>query len=278
MVSASESSAASKLGGCFPGSGKVMTPSGPKEVSAMKEGDQIQVMKADGSLGYSPILMFLHRDPQASRVFLQLKTAKGTLLTLTSSHLIFLLPNHEMLSSSQAPTMLDAMKFGGAVLAARVEEGDFLLVRQERGGVELEEVVEVTEIRGFGVFAPLTSEGTVVVDGVVASCYAVIDSQSIAHWAFLPVRFYYNLKETVLSILRNVGAFTVPVPTKRTKTPYSDTIFSNKTLKEVMWQEEAAADLRNNEVGAGRNSHIHWYARFLYKLASWLLPAHLVYS
>ncbi|XP_066983382.1 sonic hedgehog protein-like [Macrobrachium rosenbergii] len=268
----SESSAASKLGGCFPGSGSVMTPSGPRPVSTLKEGDEVQVMKSDGTLAFSPVLMFLHRDEQASRLFLQLRTSKGKILTLTSSHLVFILPRDD--ATNKTPSLTDALTSGGAALAARVEEGDFLLVRQEGGDVALEEVTEVTEIKGSGVFAPLTSEGTVVVDGVVASCYAVIDSQRIAHWAFFPVRFYNNLKETILSILRKVGAITMPIQ-RKTDMVYSNSM-QNLTNNDIMWKERGSFE--NNEVSLEKNVHIHWYARFLYTIASRLLPAHLVYS
>ncbi|XP_068220819.1 protein hedgehog [Palaemon carinicauda] len=254
-----------------------MTPSGPRPVSTLKEGDEVQVMKSDGTLAFSPVLMFLHKDPQASRLFLQLRTSKGKMLTLTSSHLVFVLPRDD--AANKTPSLADALTSGGAALAARIEEGDFLLVRQEGGDVALEEVLEVTEKKGSGVFAPLTSEGTVVVDGVVASCYAVIDSQKIAHWAFFPVRFYNNLKETILSILRKVGAITMPIK-RKTEDMINSNSMQNLTHTGIIWKEGSSVD--SNEVNLGKtiekNVHIHWYARFLYTIASWLLPAHLVYS
>ena len=231
-------------------------------LEAVRAGDSVQVMREDGSLAFSPVLLFLHRDPSVSRSFLRLTTASGTTLTLTPSHLIFLLEGN--LVPISTPTVEDALQYGGVVLAGRVETGDFLLVAGE-GSVKLEEVVSVSQHADAGVFAPLTAEGTVVVDGVVASCYAVIDSQAIAHWAFLPVRVYINLREAVLTMLRSVGGL-APAPVHRT---------SNSTADSVRWREGEGV---TNSLREGDAVHIHWYPRMLYTLASWILPTHLVYS
>ncbi|KAG7163356.1 hedgehog-like [Homarus americanus] len=239
-------------------------------VSVIQEGDEVQVMRPDGSLSFSPVLMFLHRDPRVSRSFLRLTTASGATLTLTPSHLILLLQRH--LSPTTTPTVMDALDHGGVVLAGRVEAGDFLLVTGQEG-VSLEEVVGIRHVMGEGVFAPLTAEGTVVVDGFIASCYAVIDSQAIAHWAFLPVRLYSNLKEAALSLLRALGALTPPFPRKPFKT-YNDKHLFNDSRNSVRWREE----VHSNIVEDMEAIHIHWYPRLLYTIASWLLPSHLVYS
>lgn len=267
-VSVTEKSAGSKLGGCFPGQGQVVTPQGSTPLQAVRAGDLVQVMREDGSLAFSPVLMFLHRDPHVSRAFLRLTTASGTTLTLTPSHLIFLL--EAGLAPAATPTVRDALQQGGVVLAGRVEAGDFLLVAG-KGSVKLEKVVGVSYHMDGGVFAPLTAEGTLVVDGVVASCYAVIDSQAIAHWAFLPVRLYNNLREAVLTMLRAMGGLALPskadTPTLRS---------GNSTADSVRWRE---GEDTTNSLGEGEAAlHIHWYPRLLYTLASWLLPAHLVYS
>ncbi|KAK8405836.1 hypothetical protein O3P69_001957 [Scylla paramamosain] len=243
-----EKSAGSKLGGCFPGRGEVVTPQGSVPLEVVRAGDLVQVMREDGSLAFSPVLMFLHRDPRVSRSFLRLTTASGTTLTLTSSHLIFLLEGG--LAPSATPTVEDALQHGGVVLAGRLESGDFLLVAGE-GGVRLE-------------------KGTVVVDGVVASCYAVIDSQAIAHWAFLPVRLYINLREAMLTLLRSVGGLAPPA---KAQAPVYGT--TNTTADSVRWRE---GEVATNSLREGDAVHIHWYPRMLYTLASWLLPSHLVYS
>lgn len=315
-----ESSAASRMGGCFPASGQVLTPSGPRPVSAIREGDEVQVMGADGRLSFSPVLMFLHQDAAVSRAFLQITTSSGTSLTLTPSHLLLVLQRHQEEDGleeedgtalpppppmpSAPPTLSEALEHGGAVLAGRVEVGDYLLVRTGEGdAVRLEEVVDVRQVAGSGVFAPLTAEGTVVVDGVVASCYAVVDSQAIAHWAFLPVRLYVNLKDAAITLLRALGSLAPRLRGPVTSSSLGGDAAEEDGLRNGVRQEEEVAgnalqDLRiqeemeksgveEGEVAKGggegsrkgdRSTHIHWYPRMLYTVASWILPAHLVYS
>lgn len=68
-----------------------------------------------------------------------------------------------------------------------MEENDFLLVNVNNN-LEPQRVTEVRAVLSRGFIAPLTREGTVVVDSVAASCYALVNSQSLAHISFMPFR------------------------------------------------------------------------------------------
>ncbi|CAF1176715.1 unnamed protein product [Adineta steineri] len=49
----------------------------------------------------------------------------------------------------------------------------------------------LTDIHGY--IAPLTQEGTLIVNNIVASCYATINNHYLAHAALAPMRWWYNL-------------------------------------------------------------------------------------
>ena len=151
-----------------------------KNMSQVALGDRIQSVDSQGNLVYSEVLMFLDREPEERTRFVSLRTAEGQELTLTASHLVY----------SGAPDCWD-LKCMSPVYAGNVQEGHNLMVRE--GGLVASTVLSVTSTHSTGVFAPLTRAGNLVVDGVLASCYAVIDSQNIAHAAFAPVRWYYSM-------------------------------------------------------------------------------------
>lgn len=168
----------SKSGGCFSANSTVMTSDGSrKRLSDLKIGDSVLTVNKEGTLEFSPVILFLDRHPRELRQFYVISTQSGHQLTLTPSHLIY------------------ASEFGDpegfeAIYAKEIREGDFILVTTSRGTVKAERVVDIEMRPLTGVYAPLTSAGNLVVDNVVASCYAVIDNQAVAHAAFLPIRWW----------------------------------------------------------------------------------------
>ena len=194
-------------------------------MSQVRLGDRIQSVDGEGNIVYSEVLMFLDREPEERSRFVRLKTEDGSELSLTASHLVY--------SGGPDCRSLECMR---PVYAGNVEPGHTLITGA--GRLRASTVISVTSSHHTGVFAPLTRAGNLLVDGVLASCYAVIDSQNIAHTAFAPVRWYYSLKHTLASIAAS-----------------SDT-----------------SQPRTVSVSSG----IHWYPSMLYSLARLLLPSHLV--
>ena len=157
----------------------MMSDGSRKRLTDLHIGDEVlSVNSATGELEFSPVILFLDRDAQDTRQFYTLKTENGHSLTLTPSHLIYShFEEHADLADYEA------------VYAKDVQEGDFVLVSTGRGDLERARVTQVDLRVLTGVYAPLTAAGNLVVDNVVASCYAVVDSQAIAHAAFAPLRW-----------------------------------------------------------------------------------------
>ncbi|GBM12111.1 Sonic hedgehog protein A [Araneus ventricosus] len=187
-----------RSGGCFSGNSTVHTLMGKKKMSQLSIGDKVLVTTADGSLDYSEVILFLDRDNLESRWFQTIITESGAEITLTSTHLIF----------TKSGDNLDDKK-AVATYAKNVEIGHFIYVVSEASNllqakISLEKVINVTTTRNAGIFAPLTLHGTVVVNNVVASCYAVISNHQLAHVAFLPMRILYNFKQAGLYFLQQL--------------------------------------------------------------------------
>ena len=197
------------------------------KLSELKIGDSVlSVNSVSGELEFSPIILFLDRDPNEARQFFTIQTESGHSLTLTPTHLIYT-------SSGE----VNNPKSLNTVYAKDVREGDFILVHDGHGLLKAVRVIDVGVTVATGVYAPLTAAGNIVVDNVVASCYAVIDSQNIAHAAFAPLRWWSYVSD-----------------------PFGASAMSSKEV--------------SNEIDS-KDAGIHWYAKALYSLAEIVLPSHL---
>lgn len=174
-----DSSQASHSSGCFTSDSTVQTESGEmRQLDELKIGEKIMSIDATGHTVYSEVIMFLDRDITQTREFVHIKTSGDAEIRVTPAHLLLVWMPHK--------------KQTKYLYADQVEENDYLLVNINNN-LEPQRVIEVTAILSKGFIAPLTTEGTVVVDSIAASCYALVDSQSIAHFSFLPFRTMMKL-------------------------------------------------------------------------------------
>lgn len=243
-----EKSDASRAGGCFDSSSQVMTPSGPVSIQDIRVGDQILSLDSEGKPVFSPVLMFLDRDPDSTRSYFTITTSSGKTITLTGSHLIYVLDDY------------DVNDFNGSLSRKRVQFArqvipkQFVVVTDDVNSVtddnpktiSIEEVISVTVESKIGAFAPLTKEGNLVVNNVLASCYANINDQWLAHLSFLPVRIYSNVVESFNHVL------------------FSSSKDDHKREGRRKQQQRQEESLPNG---------IHWYPRLLQSIANEVLPA-----
>lgn len=197
----SESYGSARTGGCFHGDALVQSPVGPKRLADLLIGDQVLALDADGRTAvYSEVIAFLDRQPEADRLFYTIVTDTGRQITLTPGHLLFYAGS---VKDSPQPAFAGHVAPGGFVLVQGVESNGtefngthkwrHLSADGRTSGVRLERVRGVRAVWMSGVYAPLTREGTVIVDGVAASCYAGVQNQALAHWAFAPLRLWRSL-------------------------------------------------------------------------------------
>uniref|UniRef100_A0A8D0HRJ9 Hedgehog protein n=1 Tax=Sphenodon punctatus TaxID=8508 RepID=A0A8D0HRJ9_SPHPU len=176
----SEHSAAAKTGGCFPSRALVTLEGGAKmPLWALQPGQRVLAMDEQGRATYSEFLAFLDKVSSARTTFHVIETWEPLRqLALTAAHLLFVGEN------ATAPVR--------ATFASRVRPGHYVLVA-EGEGLRLARVAGVSRRTDVGVYAPLTRHGTLVVDEVVASCFALVQDQGLAQLAFWPLRLYHSL-------------------------------------------------------------------------------------
>ncbi|XP_026151348.1 indian hedgehog B protein-like [Mastacembelus armatus] len=203
----SEHSVAAKTGGCFPGNAQVTLQGGAtKLMRDVRPGDHVLASSATdgrGPLLYSPVLSFLDRQPNVTKIFYIIGTNTGLNITLTAAHLIFItdcksklgeLGLEEVVKEPHLdPVLKDrpSRKAGlRTAFASDVRPGQCIITPQVG---TLSVVTFVKEQRSIGLYAPLTQHGSIVVNGVLASCYAAVDNHYLAHWVLAPLRFFYSL-------------------------------------------------------------------------------------
>ncbi|EDV95045.1 protein hedgehog [Drosophila grimshawi] len=230
-VKSDSSSSISHVHGCFTPESTAQLESGAKKpLGELAIGDRVLSMDAKGQAVYSEVILFMDRNLEQMETFVQLHTDGGAVLTVTPAHLITVWqPERQTLDF---------------VFADHVEELNYVLVVDDATGGELrpQRVLRVSSVRRRGVVAPLTREGTIVVNSVAASCYAVISSQSLAHWGLAPMRLWSTLQSWL---------------------PAKDKLRSSKVQEKSTPKVNSTAQLQNG---------LHWYANALYKVKDYVLP------
>ncbi|KAF7216051.1 indian hedgehog B protein [Nothobranchius furzeri] len=200
----SEHSVAAKTGGCFPGDAQVTVEGGgTKLMRELLPGDRVLASSsAEGhaQLLYSPVLSFLDHQPNITKTFYIIGTNAGLSISLTAAHLIFISdcaggPNKWNESAGFGST---SQGHGGGprtVFASDVRPGQCVFTSTGKANwhTRLSVVTFVKEKRSTGLYAPLTQHGSILVNGVLVSCYAAVDSHQLSHWALAPLRLFYRL-------------------------------------------------------------------------------------
>lgn len=174
---------------CFPGDATVhVYGRGATRVASLSVGDQVLVESVAGKLKFEPVLAFLHKVPTSTGAWhgsLTVVHAHGT-FRASENHVVFVVSE----DSAHEDMPVSA-----------VRPGDQLLVQSagQKGSMVPSPVLAIgREITAAGMYAPFTSSGAIIVDGVVASNYGAPSPgmrlpHGAAHAAFFALRAYHNL-------------------------------------------------------------------------------------
>jgi DNA-binding transcriptional regulator YdaS (Cro superfamily) len=189
---------------CFPSGSVVQVQSKDGEVKQKKManldvGDKVMAWDEKRNKAvFSKVMMFAHLAPDAMAVeYLKITLEDGNKITLSDNHLV----------------MVGKQK--KAVLARKVKPGDILFSVDENREISPKKVLAVEKVVEQGIYCPITVHGNVIVDNVLASCYASVEdhvllkgvvkisAQSMAHLGLMPMRALHKLRSKWLREIPN---------------------------------------------------------------------------
>lgn len=130
------------------------------ELAAMKD---VQVLSRNGKnqLEMSTVYSWIHANASMEYKFFVFTTESGHKLTITSLHLLY---------------ESDCQGNSKTVFAKKVEIGKCLYVN-DNGVLKESKVVDKTEEIKKGIFAPITYNGNILVNDVLASCFTNYENE-----------------------------------------------------------------------------------------------------
>ncbi|CAG0903494.1 unnamed protein product [Darwinula stevensoni] len=125
---------------------------------------------------YSRVVMFFDRRPKEIAEYFSFTTLTNHTIHISASHLIYTKEgSHDPLATKYA---------------WEVEEKEYLSVKEVDGNRRWKEspVVLIGSHLQQGAYVPITEDGSIVVDGILASCYASFPHR-LSHLASIPARW-----------------------------------------------------------------------------------------
>ena len=231
----------------------------------LQVGDRVLTIDDQGHAHFSDVILFFHRDVTAQAQFLKIESDSGRTLELTANHLVFV---------SRAEDSVTSQTFE-AIFAKNVRAGDFIQIVDANAtsshapAARVERVRRVTSLYARGLFAPLTRSGTLVVNDHVTSCYAQIESHTIAHLALAPVRLVTSLRDVVTS------SFSFILQHLNLLSPRVDVTSHQHGVVSTDSSDDVTNTLTSQPLTL---DGVHWYAHLLHTLAHYVIPPSLMFS
>lgn len=163
-------------GGCFPGDSLVALDGGKvRPMEDLRLGDDILTVK-DGKLVSTKVLGFLDKRINQTTGYLKLIVEDGRSL--------FISPSHAMFIKGEGSTIK-------SILAKDAQLGDLVFL-QDNLDIVVTKINDISVHTKQGAYVPLTDAGTLLVDGILVSCYTNTDHW-MAHAALAPLRWLPSL-------------------------------------------------------------------------------------
>ncbi|XP_048240427.1 sonic hedgehog protein-like [Haliotis rufescens] len=169
---------------CFPQNAEVVShTNGSILMKDIQIGEQLMSVSSNGEITYSPVFLFGHANSNVTSEFINIITRQVS---------IKLSPDHHIYTKydNQIVTVPSRQITRGNVIF-RLDSNNNRLVEDE--------VTDICFCIEKGLYAPFTMSGTLVVEGVLASCYVDCVPPNWAHPLLWPVRLMYRMSPSFLA-------------------------------------------------------------------------------
>jgi len=138
---------------------KVLT----KPAASLRYGDYVQAF-ADGKVSFQKIIGFSKRNVTTDAVFKKLYLQNRT-LEITGNHLI-------MVENVDNLVYAESLKVGDRLLTIKETPQDLNSISHDSTSFILEKILKIETVVSKGFVTPITASGTLLPEGILASCFA----------------------------------------------------------------------------------------------------------
>ncbi|EFO22508.1 hypothetical protein LOAG_05981 [Loa loa] len=209
---------------CFSADTKVYTHNGEKTMKEVLVGDFVLVPVSKSQLRYERVEMFYHREPETRAKFVVLETESGRKLSLTELHLLPLGDCKKMRESMTDTADIVDQWLRKSKFAHKARIGDCVFTVTSNHELQVDRIIKIGRQYLKGIYSPMTVEGSIVADGVLASCFSQVENHFtqklvydffvFLHRIFSP--FMQSLDEpiqhlpTFIDSIHHLGRFALP--------------------------------------------------------------------
>lgn len=160
----------------------VMSDGSLKRVGSLEIGDQVRTLDNNGKLTNTDIIMMMDISDQ-EHLFLNITTNSSKNIRVSGTHLV--------------GTPMGQFKF-----AKEFYTGDSIITYDSHSSSQIEDVIKsilIEPIKGYA--APLTMSGTLLIENILISNYALLESHDLAHSVMAPVRWWYTINNEMQNMV-----------------------------------------------------------------------------
>ncbi|TMS35043.1 hypothetical protein L596_002522 [Steinernema carpocapsae] len=152
-------------------------------MSDLMVGDMVLVPASRNVLKYERVEMFYHRSPKTVMKFITIETVSGKRLSLTELHLLPFGKCSDLLSEElNIEHVEDVMR--KSRFAYKAKEGDCVVTIDESNTLKVEEIRRTGRKYSKGIYSPMTVEGALIVNDMLASCFSQLESHAVQKIVF----------------------------------------------------------------------------------------------